>query len=278
MATPTLTKTRLPGVLGEILVDVRAGDRTRSTPAVLVLHGFKGFKDWGMFPPLCERLARSGFAAVSFNVSGSGVDDAGEFSLPDRFGHNTFSAEMTDVGTVLAALDAGDLGVPRPSSVGLVGHSRGGGVGVLASRRYTRLAALVTWAAISTVDRWGEAQRRQWRAMGRLDIVNARTGQVLPMYCDTLDDIETNAGGSLDVPAAAAALRIPWLIVHGDRDESVPVAEAEQLAASAASPVELLRIETGGHTFGAVHPFAGPTPELDRVFEATVRFLGSHLS
>jgi pimeloyl-ACP methyl ester carboxylesterase len=265
-------------VLGEILVDVRAGDRTRSTPAVLVLHGFKGFKDWGMFPPLCERLARSGFAAVSFNVSGSGVDDAGEFSLPDRFGHNTFSAEMTDVGTVLAALDAGDLGVPRPSSVGLVGHSRGGGVGVLAARRYTRLAALVTWAAISTVDRWDEAQRRQWRAMGRVDIVNARTGQVLPMYCDTLDDIEANAGGWLDVPAAAAALRIPWLIVHGDRDESVPVAEAEQLAASAASPVELLRIETGGHTFGAVHPFAGPTPELDRVFEATVRFLGSHLS
>ena len=57
MATPTLTKHTLPGALGPILVDVRAGGRAAARPAVLVLHGFKGFKDWGMFPPLAERLA-----------------------------------------------------------------------------------------------------------------------------------------------------------------------------------------------------------------------------
>src|SRR5919206_4880164 len=119
MATPTLSKHSVPGALGPILVDVRAGGRTSPRPAVVVLHGFKGFKDWGMFPPFAERLAQAGLSAVTPNLSGSGVDDAGEFSLPDRFGHNTFSAELHDVGAILDALIEGQLGVPAPRSIGL---------------------------------------------------------------------------------------------------------------------------------------------------------------
>src|SRR5690349_22908992 len=101
MATPTLSKHSVPGALGPILVDVRAGGRDTPRPAVVILHGFKGFKDWGMFPPLAERLARAGITAVSANASGSGVDDAGEFAFPDRFGHNTFSRELEDVRRVI---------------------------------------------------------------------------------------------------------------------------------------------------------------------------------
>src|SRR5712691_1921649 len=121
MATATLSKHRLDGALGEILVDVRSGGRSSPRPAVVVLHGFKGFKDWGMFPPLAERLARAGFTAVTLNLSGSGVDDAGEFSLPERFAHNTFTAELTDLGRAVDALAQGELGVTPPSSLGLVG-------------------------------------------------------------------------------------------------------------------------------------------------------------
>ena len=43
-------------------------------------HGFKGFKDWGFFPHLADRLARAGLVAVSFNFSGSGVGPDGETS------------------------------------------------------------------------------------------------------------------------------------------------------------------------------------------------------
>ena len=65
MATPTLTRHRLPGVLGEILIDVRAGGRETPRPAVVVIHGFKGFKDWGLWPSLGERMARAGFSTVT---------------------------------------------------------------------------------------------------------------------------------------------------------------------------------------------------------------------
>jgi uncharacterized protein len=277
MATATLSKHRLDGALGEILVDVRSGGRGSARPAVVVLHGFKGFKDWGMFPPLAERLGRGGFTAVTFNLSGSGVDDAGEFSLPERFAHDTFTAELTDLGRVVDALAQGQLGVSPPSSLGLVGHSRGGGIAVLHAARDPRIEALVTWSAISTVDRWPAPERAEWRAAGVTEVRNARTGQLLPLYPDVLDDIECNRA-ALDIAAAASRIRVPWLIVHGKIDESVPLAEAERLVAAApAATTRFLPIENGGHTFGAAHPWKGSTAELEQVFEATVAALAAEL-
>ncbi|HEU5303069.1 MAG TPA: alpha/beta fold hydrolase [Gemmatimonadales bacterium] len=277
MATPSLTKHTIPGSLGPILLDVRAGGRSSPRPAVVVLHGFKGFKDWGMFPPFADRVALAGFTAASLNFSGSGVDDAGEFTLPERFGHNTFSAELQDVARVIEALMRGELGVPPPSSVGLVGHSRGGGIAILQAARDTRVRALVTWAAIASVQRWPAEERAAWRSAGRTDIRNARTGQVLPLFTDVLDDIERNAS-FLDLQAAAGRVRVPWLLIHGTADESVPFSEAELLSAAASSELtRQLPVQAGGHTFGAAHPWTSTTPQLEQVVDATLRWLSVHL-
>ena len=277
MATPTLTKHSIAGALGPIQVDVRSAARSASRPAAVILHGFKGFKDWGMFPPLTERLARAGFTAVTFNFSGSGVDDAGDFTLPERFGHNTFSAELSDTRQVLDALHQGKLGVPPPASTGLIGHSRGGGIAVLQAAQDVRVQALVTWAAISSVERWGAEDRRAWRTTGRTSVLNARTGQTLPLYTDVLDDIERNAS-SLDIRSAAARIRIPWLVVHGSADESVGFAEAQALVTSSSGTARILEVKGGGHTFGAAHPWRGSTPELEAVFDATLNWLTTNLT
>jgi dienelactone hydrolase len=276
MATPTLSRHVLGGALGPILVDVRAAGREAPRPAVVVLHGFKGFKDWGMFPPLADRLARAGFSAVSLNVSGSGVDDGGTFSFPERFGHNTFSAEVGDLGVVVDALAAGSLGVPPPTGIGVLGHSRGGGVAILRAAADARLGALVTWASIATVRRWDAAAIAAWRARGRQDVVNARTGEVLPLYPDVLDDIEAH-GPALDIGAAATRVAVPWLLVHGTADEAVSVEEAERLAALQPR-LQLECIEGAGHTFGARHPWAGSTPELDRAMARSVAWFATHLT
>ena len=278
MATPTLTRHVIPGTLGEILVDVRAGGRESARPAVIVLHGFKGFKDWGMFPPFSERLARAGVTAVTPNLSGSGVDDSGQFVFSDRFAHNTFSAELEDLARVVDALANGDLGVVPPSRIGLVGHSRGGGIGVLQTARDPRIRALATWAAISSVARWSPAEQAEWRERGSKDIVNARTGERLPLYPDVLDDIAHNAGGTLDILGAAKAVAVPWLIAHGSEDEAVSLLEGKALsAASARVTTKFLEIEGGGHTFGAVHPWKGSTPQFDRVADASLAHLAGAL-
>lgn len=275
MATPTLSRHVLPGSLGDVLVDVRSATRTAAQPAVVIVHGFKGFKDWGFFPPLAQRLARAGFTAVSYNVSGSGVDAEGRFTLPDRFARNTFSAELDDLGVVLDALDDGRLDLVRPSRIGVVGHSRGGGIAILMTPDRPRLEVLVTWAAISSVHRWTDEMKRLWRERGALEVRNQRTGEVLPLQTDILDDIEGNAG-RLDVLGAAARVSVPWLLLHGAVDETVKVEEGRALA-GAAGHASLVEVPQGSHTFGAAHPFAGTTPALDLVLDATVGFLTRHL-
>jgi pimeloyl-ACP methyl ester carboxylesterase len=277
MATPTLTRHRLPGTLGDLLIDVRAAGRTTPRPAVVVVHGFKGFKDWGLWPPLADRLARAGVSAVTFNLSGSGVDDSGEFVFPERFGHNSFSAELQDLRRVMDALADGALGVAPPSAAGVLGHSRGGGISILFTARDPRVSALVTWAAISTVERWLEAKRQAWRKAGVLPVENARTGQVLPMYTDVLDDIEQNAA-QLDIEAAASRITVPWLLVHGGDDEAVPLLEGERLAA-AAPKARFLPVGGAGHTFGAAHPMpADPPDALTTVVDTTLAFFATTLT
>lgn len=249
--------------------DLRALRGPAPTTAVVLCHGFKGFKDWGFFPPLARALARRGHAVVSFNFSGSGVGEDGvDFSALDLFAGSTHSRNVEEIGRVIDAV--WDELLPRPPRrLGLFGHSRGGGEAVLAAARDPRVDALVTWSAISTVDRWPDDKVTAWERGETVEIPNARTGQAMPMAPSFWRDIRDNRR-RLDITGAAARVTAPWLIVHGDRDESVAVGDAHALFDAAGEAAELLVVDEASHTFGAAHPFAGSTPELKAAAEATV--------
>jgi uncharacterized protein len=277
MATPTLSRHTLAGALGPILVDVRSAARRTPQPAVLVMHGFKGFKDYAFLPPMAERLARAGFTAVTISVSGAGVDAAGNFTLPEQFARNSYTREFADIARVIDALMAGELGTAPPTSLGMIGHSRGGGVALCVARETAIINALVVWAPIATIRRYPDEFVARWRRLGRIEVENARTHQLLPMDYEIVVDALANEE-RFDIRAAAAELNRPWLLIQGSADETVPVAEGRELAALATAPAfESLFIEGAGHTFGARHPWAGPTRETEMVFDATARFLGRHL-
>jgi dienelactone hydrolase len=226
-------------------------------------------------------LAKAGFTAVSFNFSGSGVGPDGQsFSEPERFGHATFSNDLADIQAVCDALLGGTLveGLAVPTRLGLFGHSRGGGMALIHTGGSSRVEALVTWAAIGRTHRWPEATTAKWRRDGKIDIVNARTGDVLPLYTDLLDDIDAHRSERLNLPAAAGRVTVPWLILHGEADETVPPAEAEALRDAAGSPEVVMRVVSGGsHTMGSQHPWAGLTPALKVAMEETVVWFSQYL-
>lgn len=261
----------LPGA--ELRGDLYRPSSPLSGTAIVVCHGFKGFKDWGFFPWVGRELAeRTRRPVVVFNFDGSGVRESVEaFDDLDAFARNTFTKELLDLEAVLDGLAAGRLGTlaldPAPA-FGLLGHSRGGGTCVLkaASRRQVR--SLVTWASVASASRYEEAYAETWEAGRRVHIRNARTGQTMPLDRNVLDDLRAN-GERLDILEAAGALAVPALFVHGTDDESVPVDEARRLAAAAGGSARLELVEGAGHTFGAGHPFDGATPDLERAMART---------
>jgi len=254
-----------------IRLDVRRPARGETRSAVLVAHGFKGFKDWGFFPYLCEQLAQDGHLVVSFNFSLNGTGpDLLEFTDLDAFGRNTVSRELDDLHWMVDRMLAGEWSDgTAPECVGLLGHSRGAGTSVITTAEHDVTSALVTRAAVSPSQRWSEQLAAGPRAAGVTGIPNARPGQQMPLYSTVWKDLNDN-GARLDVLAAAARVRVPWLIVHGSEDPTVAVAEARQLH-EAGSASSLRLVEGSGHTFEAVHPPRGTPPGLMAAVEASLR-------
>jgi len=245
---------------------------------VVLCHGLKGFKDWGFFPYLAERLARSGFSVVSFNFSGAGVGEDNEtFDELERFAHNTYTNELRDLYTVLDAVTNGALGL-RTTDYGLLGHSMGGGIAVLRAAQDERVRALVTWAAVARFGRLIAPLTEQLRRTGKAQILNQRTGQQLPLKRDILDDLDAHGDTTLNVVRAAGSVRAPWLIVHGTADESVPWGDGRDLHRAASDKTDLFLVDGAGHTFGAQHPWSGSNPALEQVVRRTLDWFASHLA
>ncbi|MEP6731574.1 MAG: alpha/beta fold hydrolase [bacterium] len=264
----------VPGAGGRVIRgEARVVDG--ATSSVVLLHGFKGFARFSFFPLLADRLSRAGITAIAFNFSGSGIgEDMERFTDPDAFEQNSFGRELYDLVAVNREAERrGWLGATR----GLFGHSRGGGIAILHAARDERVAALTTWSAISTVKRWSETEMSAWRERGYADITNSRTGQIMRVGTNVLDEAVKHGSGRLDIERAASVVRCPWLIVHGDADESVPVLEGERLHAATHGRAQFLRVPTATHGFNVVHGASAQSAELQLVTERTVSFFAGSL-
>jgi uncharacterized protein len=239
----------------------------------VVIHGFKGFSQWGFFPWLTAKLRDADIAACRFDMSRSGIgEDPESFERLDLFADDTYSIQLSDLERVVAYLRSDPALGSLP--LFLVGHSRGGAIALLASRRIEDLRGLVTWSAIAVLDRWDEATRKIWREKGHLEVVNARTGQVMRMSTAVLDDLESNRA-ELDVIGAVRGCEVPLLLIHGGSDETVAPADAYEIA-GAHRQASLLVIDGASHTFNAIHPLVTIPAELALAAHVTERFIATY--
>lgn len=265
---------------GRIAFPPGAEERGERLSYVLVLHGFKGFMDWGFYPELARRLARGGLAVVRFNFSGSGHGARPlEFTDPRAFFENTPSREIEDVERVRAWIDGGQVDGRRIDTLidtrhgALLGHSLGGAVALIHAARRADYRALVGWASCATFRRFPREVEGLWRRQGFVEIPNLRTKEVHRLGLGWLEDVERNAH-VLDVQEACRRLTLPTLFVHGSDDEAVPLEEGESLLRACTPGVARLEVVPhANHTFWASHPLLSVPPTLERVLDTTTRFL-----
>jgi len=267
-------------------VDISFAADGQAKPVVVFLHGFKGFKDWGCWNLMAAAFAEAGFVFVKFNASHNGVtiENPTEFADLEAFGHNTYSLELADLDTVLSWLTEGCSPVPADemdvSRLALLGHSRGGGVVLVQSAMDERVKAVITLAAVSNLAfMWeGNPALELWKETGVTHILNARTGQQMPVYLDVYEDYQARQP-QLNIADAMQRLTQPCLIIHGDADASIPVQAAQQLQAWNPS-AEVLVLPGADHVFGAQNPWteAELPPHTQQATEFAIAFLMDVLS
>jgi len=169
-----------------------------SIGSVVVCHGFKGFAHWAFFPYVARKLAEKELTAITFDFSGSGIGpDRESFTQAEAFANNTFTRELED----LELLE--EYARRRhwiAGKFGLFGHSRGGGMAILyAAAEGSNVNSLVTWAAISYTNRWSPEDTLVWRKRGYAEVTNSRTGQVMRLGTDLLDDVELHGKTKVNI-------------------------------------------------------------------------------
>jgi uncharacterized protein len=245
--------------------------KNQGKPLLIVCHGFKGFKDWGPFPLMASFLASAGFPVLMFNFSLNGLTETSpkEIADTDAFARNSIRRELEDLQRVITHAEA----TYHPLSLGLIGHSRGGGIALLGAAHHTSVKGVTCLAPVHDfANRYPEEVLAQWEKEGIIHVINGRNGMNLPVLWSTAEDYR-NHKALLDLPSLIPDLAIPILVFHGYGDETLPVVHAETLASW--NPRIDLRLMDTGHTFGGKHPWNEqvlPPALLRAVQEMTVFF------
>lgn len=222
------------------------------TAAVILCHGMESSKESEKIVRLARQLSERGILALRFDFAGSGESEG-------KFEDVTFSGEADDLRAAYEIVAKYPL-----KKIGLFGSSMGGTVALLFTAQEKNIAALVTLAAPVHPERFTERfltpeEAREWRERGYIIHHGRRLNVSL------LED-----GAKLAVAEAARKISCPALVIHGDRDDTVPVEEGRELYAALGGPKKLRILE------GANHRLTEPA-ELQTAVAEAIDWLTEHL-
>lgn len=192
-----------------------AGERARAT----VVHAHGNAANVSNHVPQVSWLPREGFNVLSFDYRGFGYSDG----VPSLDGV---------VADTRAALAEARRRAPELPLI-LLGQSLGGATAIRAVAEEPvdgDIRLLVVDSAFAS-----------YRGVVRDATQASVLALIAPLASSTLP------GRSRDPAQAMAKLRLPVLILHGEKDRVVPIEHGERLLAAAAGPKEFIRIPQGRH-------------------------------
>ncbi len=218
---------------GERLDHVFTPGRDGTRTVVVLGHGVTSHHDRPWLVALCDGLRAAGIASLRFSFAGNGRSEG-------RFSAATITKEVADLGSVLDALDG--------HKIAYAGHSMGAAVGVVAAAADPRIEALVSLAGMVRVQAF--VQRHF------AGLVPGRDPMFGKPECLLTAEFLADAARLGTTLAAARRIAVPWLLVHGDADELVPLQDSRDAQAACGGRAELVVLP------GADHRFAGAYAEL----------------
>ncbi len=198
--------------------------------AVILAHGYLSDKDSHTNQELTKRLSQAGISTIAF----------------DMYGHGESEGDVKDL-TISKAV-AGELAVydsikERYEKVGLAGSSFTGPVSLICASRRKPAALALKCPVFMPNELWrwrhGDDGIREWKEKGFIEPFGRRWNYI------AYEDAE-----QYDMRDIASKIKAPALVVHGDKDITVPPSQAENLVFSLGSgEKKLFMIEGADHFF-----------------------------
>ena len=195
---------------------------------LIIGHGVTGNKDRPWAVALGEAAANAGIPALRFSFAGNGESEG-------DFRDCTISKEVADLGAVLDAV-AGDY-----DEIIYAGHSMGGAVGVLRTASDQSINKLISLAGMVHTKRFTEVEFGEETPDSGF-MWEDEDCPLSSAYVNDLTTIDTVIGKAADI-------NVPWLLVHGDEDDVVPIGESREIFAQANEPKKLVELNGANHVF-----------------------------
>lgn len=201
-------------------------------PGLIICHGFPvgpidARRSAGTFPELVDRVASEmGWVAMTFTFRGCGTSE-GNFSL---------AGWADDLRSAIDHM----IATHSPSGIWLVGTSTGGSLATCIAADDRRVRGVALLAARRDFDDWADHPRRFLEHAREVGAIRS------PGYPASFDQWSRQLRSFRPLDAVQRLAPRPLLVMHGDDDEEVPVAEARSLA-GAHGTAELRIIAGAGH-------------------------------
>ncbi len=246
---------------------------------VILLHGLKGYKDYGFIPILAHDLCDAGILVHRFNFSTSGMTNEIEtFARPDLFALDTWTRQVDDVVRMVQAVRDGEL-AGRELPIYLIGHSRGGATALLAAGQHGEalgLDGVITINAVDCCSRMPKDEQDAMLARGYTMTQSARTAQDLRIDSTWLSE-QLEDPDAHDVILQAPKIACPACVIHGDDDQAVDLSAGKALAQ--ACKTDLNTLEKGNHVLNMPNPSRLNDKRSAQLLKTTgiiVRFIAKH--
>lgn len=207
----------------------------KGSTIIILVHGFASSKNGKTHTTLAKGLAKQKIATFRFDLYGRGESDG-------KFGDITVSEALDDVLQAVKLLKAKGY-----TKIGLMGSSFGGLVSILAAPKIRNLYVL---ALKSPVSNYHEKELtdnlkkglEEWKKKG-YQIYETNDGKKHKLNYSFLEDSKKHDGHKV-----ASKIKVPTLIVHGDKDKTAPYEQSVKTC-KLISSCKLLTIKGGDHGF-----------------------------
>jgi len=250
-----------------------------SKPFVLLIHGFRAFKDWGFFPYFAEKIAEFGYFASTIDFSLNTLIDKEKclFDM-ERFSKNTVTQEISEAKLFCSLLKNQNFIDEEfekfwNGEIFLIGHSLGGALAIMTAENLPTVRKLVTICSIFDFDIYTERQKEDWLKNGFKEFTDSTTNQKIRLDVNFLLDRLTYSGEK-SLTSVVSRLKIPYYILHTEADATVSP-KAATILANAVSDKNLMKMEiikSGNHLLNSSHPFKETNPVLEKIIKNILDF------